>query len=574
MPLNNTDAYKISHEKFMHGGTEMIYSNFTPRSPSHAPVLSQFFDGRVVLFGLQHFILTFLIKEWNEEFFDKPKEDVLAKFKRRLDAYLGPDAVSFEHFEELHDLGYLPLEIKALPEGSKVPIGVPMFTIHNTDDRFAWLTNYLETVISCEIWKPCTSATIADQYRLIMEHWATKTGCTFDHIPFQCHDFSFRGMSGRHDAALSGAAHLLSFAGTDTIPAIDLLEDSYFADVEKELVGASVPASEHSVTSLGSSIDGEFDTIKRWITEDYPTGIVSVVSDTYDFWKVLTEYLPKLKDDILARKPNALGMSKVVIRPDSGDPEEIICGTVKYHFKDEEEALGFFEDQHYTEAKEDCEGSYNVGSEEYSDECTINGEYYIVTTPFEYDRHDKEFYYISHYSSEGGIPVATKIEVSPDRVGALSLLWKEFGGTINEAGYKELDPHIGLIYGDSITMERANSILANMERQGFAASNVVFGIGSFTYQYVTRDTFGFAMKATAAMVDGKPKELFKDPVTDDGTKKSAKGFLSVRMNDDGVYQLYDQVPYGTPTHMNTVFLNGVMVTSNSFSGVKKVMRGL
>ncbi len=567
MPLTNTDYYKLSHDRFMNKGTTLIYSNFTPRTAKYAPVLSQFYDNKVVFFGLQHFILDYLIGEWNSKFFNQKKEDVIKSFKRRVETSLGPNSVNIQHFEDLHDLGYLPIQIWALPEGSKVPIGVPVLTIENTNPCFAWLTNYLETVISCELWKPITTATIASQYRKIMEHYADKTGCTYDHIPFQCHDFSFRGMSGRHDAALSGAGHLLSFAGTDTIPAIDLLEDSYYADADEELIGASVPASEHSVTSLGTSIDGEYETIKRWITEDYPSGIVSVVSDTYDFWKVLTKFLPKLKDDIMARD------GKVVIRPDSGDPEEIICGTVRHHFKDEEEALGFFEDKHYEEASTDCEGSYNWGCDEYATECTINGEYYVVTTPFEYNRHDKKYYYVDNYTSTSGISTATKIEVASDRVGALRLLWKEFGGTINEAGYKVLDEHIGLIYGDSITMERADSILANMERQGFAASNIVFGIGSFTYQYLTRDTFGFAMKATAAIVRGKVQEIFKDPITDDGTKKSARGFLSVGQDSFGEYSLIDQVPQGTKTAMRTVFTHSKLTERTNLSEVRETLEG-
>ena len=149
--LTATDSYKLSHRGFMPENTEYIYSNMTPRSTKYFPVPEPYFDGKAVFFGLQFFIKEFLIEEWNREFFFKPKSEVIARFKRRTDTYLGKDSVSMDHFEELHDLGYLPISIKALPEGAAVPMKVPFFTIINTNTHFAWLTNYLETVVSCEI---------------------------------------------------------------------------------------------------------------------------------------------------------------------------------------------------------------------------------------------------------------------------------------------------------------------------------------------------------------------------------------------------------------------------------------
>lgn len=460
-PLTQADFYKLSHKKFMHSKTEFVYANLTPRSGKYAKWADD--DKKVVFFGLQYFIKDFLIEEFNKEFFEKPKCEVISKFKRRCDLALGKDAISMDHFEKLHDIGYLPIAIKALKEGSKVNIKVPVLTIYNTHPDFAWLVTYLETVLSCELWQPITSATSAYQYKKLCDKFADMTVGNRDHVMFQCHDFSARGMAGRHAGAISGAGHLLSFNGTDTVSAIDLLEDYYSANAENEFIAASVPASEHSVTSLGSSVDGEFETIKRWITKDYPTGIVSVVSDTYDFWNVLTNYLPLLKGEILSRKPNDLGLSKVVVRPDSGDPADIICGTVD---------------------------EFGKG-------------------------------------------------VSPEQKGSIELLWDVFGGTINSKGYKELDSHIGLIYGDSITLERAKDIFERLEKKGFASSNVVFGVGSFTYQMVSRDTLGMAVKATYAVVDGEGKELFKDPITDNGTKKSARGLLRVEKDGDN-YVLHDK----------------------------------
>lgn len=450
-PMNLIDGYKADHRRQYPEGTEFVYSNFTPRQ-SRVPGVD-----KVVFFGLQYFIKEYLIERWNEGFFKRPKDEVLKSYKRRMDNYLGPDAISCEHVAELHDLGYLPIKIKALPEGTLVPVGIPVLTIVNTIANFSWLTNYLETLMSNILWKPITSATTAFQYRKKFEEFAEKTGYDKLFIPWQGHDFSFRGMSGNEDALMSGAAHLLSFTGTDTIPAIDFLEMYYNADSDKELIGGSVPATEHSVMSMGEK-ESEINTFKRFITKLYPTGIVSIVSDTWDFWKVMTEYLPILKEDILARD------GRLVIRPDSGDPVKIICG-------DNETAPSFL-----TEAQ-------------------IKGAY--------------------------------------------ELLWDTFGGTINDKGYKVLDPHVCLIYGDSITLERQDSILNLLEKKGFAFSNGVLGIGSFTYEYVTRDTFGFAMKATWGQVNGKAKDIFKNPKTDTGFKKSAKGLLSV-YSDKGILKLKDQ----------------------------------
>lgn len=453
-PLTAIDFYKTDHRRQYPEGTSEVYANFTPRSGRLANVLKDSFDNKVVTFGLQYFIKDFLIDSWNEEFFKKDKAKVVAAYKRRMDFALGKDSIDVSHIEALHDLGYLPLKVKALPEGTRVPIGVPVLTIVNTHPDFFWLTNYIESVISCYLWKPMTSATVAFEYKKLLTNYAIKTGAPLDFVQFQAHDFSFRGMSSAQDSAVSGIAHLTSFWGTDSVPGIDLAEDYYGADAEKELIGCSVPATEHSVMCMGMQ-DGELQTFRRLINDLYPAGIVSIVSDTWDFWQVVTEYTVALKEEILRRD------GKVVIRPDSGDPVKIVAG-------DDDAPIG-----------------------------------------------------------------------SPEHKGAIECLWDVFGGTITEKGYKMLDSHIGLIYGDSITLERAQAILQKLEEKGFCSANVVFGVGSFTYQYATRDNFGFAMKATSGVVNGERRDIFKDPKTDSGTKKSAKGLLRVE-NENGKLVLHDQ----------------------------------
>lgn len=516
-PSTNIDFYKADHKSQYPENTELVYSNFTPRSDRLAPVLSQFWDGKIVWFGMQYFMADYLIGEWNEEFFTRDKESVCNYFKRRMDNALGPDAVSSKELEDLHDLGYLPIEIKSLPEGSRVNMKVPVFTIRNTLPEFFWLTNYLETVMSCDLWKPTTTATIAYEYRKILEHYAEETGADKEGIGIQAHDFSMRGMSGRKDAAISGMGHLLSFVGTDSVPAIDACEYYYLANSDKELIGCSVPATEHSVMCMGTK-DGEIETFRRLITETYPEGIVSIVSDTWDFWKVVTEYTVELKDDIVNRKPNPLGLNKVVLRPDSGDPVDILCGL---------------------------------------DDCSYRRTKDGVAYPLE---------------AWNGGDLVGGYDPIPEHIikGAVECLWDVFGGTTTEKGYKVLDEHIGLIYGDSITLQRANEILARLQRKGFASSNVVFGVGSYTYQYLTRDTFGFAMKATYGEVNGEGREIFKDPVTDKGTKKSAKGLLRVE-KEDGEFVLYDQQTWEQESQgeLKTVFLNGKMTSVESLSGIRE-----
>jgi len=173
--LNSTDFYKTSHGAMMEDGTNLIYSNFTPRSSRLAQVIRDQYDDCIVWFGLQGFLKEVFMKEWRNDFFGAPKEYAVERYKRRMDTSLGPGKVTVEHIEALHDLGYLPLVIKSLPEGARVPIKVPAFTIYNTNPDFPWLTNYVETLLSCELWKPSTTATIAFEYKKLLMEYAVKT---------------------------------------------------------------------------------------------------------------------------------------------------------------------------------------------------------------------------------------------------------------------------------------------------------------------------------------------------------------------------------------------------------------
>ena len=495
-----TDSYKLNHRRMYSDGTEKVYSNLTPRSDKiYKRNCTQFYNGQLVFVGAQGAVQE--IKDmWESTFFSQPKEKVLKRYKNRLDSHLGPDSVDISCFESLHDLGYLPLEFKALKEGSLVPMGIPVMTVTNTIPEFFWLVNYLETVISNLVWKTSTNATIAYEYKQICKHFAQITGTDDFSVSIQCHGFEQRGMSGPEDAARSGFAHLTSFIGTDTLPAMDYAEDYYDAE---GLIAISVPATEHAVATnnilnienslnhdMASRLEAEQIFMEDLITRKFPTGIVSYVADSFDFWSVVTEILPNLKEIILSRESNGVAPGKLVIRPDSGDPVKVVCG----------------------------DPDAEMGSAEHK--------------------------------------------------GAIECLWETFGGTLTDKGYKLLDSHIGLIYGDSITTKRALEILTRLEQKGFASGNVVFGVGSYTYQCNTRDTFGFAVKATYSIVNGTQVNIYKDPKTD-SKKKSAKGLLKVEKVGDTLV-LKDQVSKQEEKtgELQTIFKDGQIFNRTTLDEIR------
>lgn len=494
-PLFAIDGYKLSHRPQYPVGTSKVYGNFTPRSNkyAHAPYFKGITGGTPLVWaGMQTFIAEWFLNRFKVGFFDKPVDEVVGKFQKSVNAYLGTE-YDVSVFEALHAVGYMPVRIKSIPEGTAVDIKTPVFTIINTIEEFFWLPNFLETLFSAELWPVSTSATTAFNYRLQSEFWAAMTCADNSHVQFQCHDFAARGNMGMEANSLTGIGHLMVFSGTDSVYARERFNLDY--PMSSGHFGWSVPATEHSVMCMGTQ-EAEQDTYDR-LLELYPVGIVSVVSDTWDFFSVLTNILPALKHKIMARK------GKLVIRPDSGDPTDIICGR---QYKDYSNA------QHLGEVQTHL--MRNVGSVGF-----FRGEYYTF----------------DHANEE--MVVVPEVEIK----GAIQLLWETFGGTINQKGFRVLDEHIGLIYGDSITLERQLEIFERLADKDFASSNVVLGIGSYAYQYVTRDTFGFAMKATWGVVDGVERAIFKDPATDDGTKKSARGLIRHFKDENGNWKFEDSV---------------------------------
>lgn len=534
--LAQTDFYKYAHPNLAIDGVDRMYGNYTSRNGRLSNVPN---NEEVVFVGLQYFIKDVLLDEWNSTFFNVPKDVAIGSMKRIAEYCLGQPMYDTKPFENLHDLGYLPLKIKALPEGVSVPYGVPPVTFVNTVDGFDWLEGFLETVFSTENWPIQTSATTAKAYLKRTIEAFDSAGLSHDLVPFMCHDFSLRGCFGRHAGAMSGFGHLTSFAGTDTIPAILFAEKYYNANMETELVGASVNATEHSISTTAimtmveeqgiSKLEAEVKFVQH-LMKKAPTGILSHVSDSFDFWAFVTEGLPLLKEEILARD------GKLVIRPDSGDPVDILCGK-----------------------------QVAVSVKSLSDISP-----YDIPKGLVYVENKDYYCYVTR-----GSAIDTYMEVSVDKVvpksevkGLVQLLGEMFGTTESPTGLKLLNDKIGAIYGDSITLERQDQIIKRLEEKGYAGM-VVLGIGSYSYQYVTRDTHGSAVKSTWALKDGKPVDVCKDPKTD-SKKKSLKGLIRVEL-EDGKYVAYDQQ---TPEQesqgeLNTVFLNGKILYETSLAEIRE-----
>lgn len=488
-PLYQADGYKIGHKAMLAPNTSREYWTWIPRNlkfmhPSIKKIMS----------AGQQLVVRYVHSAFQEEFFDQPVE-VALRFGRDMCKYLGMDYDN-DHFLQLHNLGYLPIKVKALPEGLITNQNIPHMTGINTKDGYAWLGLYLETLISKLAWQMPTAATIGYQFKKNSIEWVTKTDK--DNLwltDFMNHDFHSRGGNPFSSIAV-GLGHALSNKGSDTLDVIPA--SRYYYDFDEEEVPIfSVNASEHSVTCTGifyyqkllkdgklneeikryysfdapceGSVDepdylaiSEWLNLKDWLGR-FPKGILSYVCDTFNTWKLITYVLPRLKEEIMTRE------GKLVIRPDTGDPVDIICGE----------------------------------------------------------------------ASHPGLVFTMELktwQTHPAYFGVVELLWEIFGGTTNAQGYKVLDGHIGAIYGDSINLERQEQIYTRLADNGFASTNIVLGVGSYTYIMLTRDSAGWAAKGAwfETLEEGERTafNIYKDPATGDGTKKSLRGFIAVHQDGE------------------------------------------
>lgn len=481
------DGYKHVHaEQFPKGLTKLV-SYVTPRM---SRLKSQDY---MILFGLQGFLKTYLIDYFNDNFFNCPKDYVISEYIKVMDIMLGKGNYGVEKIEKLHELGYLPLEFRALPEGTKVPMHVPCIEISNTHPDFAWIVQWVESLLSSEIWKTCIHANVGYSYRKIVDKYYDLT--VDDSFPHSkaISDFGFRGMSCLQEAMKASSAWLLSFSGTATIPAISYLEQNYNCDNNKEIFATNAISTEHAVMASNYSVDGDETTfIKRLLTEIYPNANFSMVSDTYDLFNLIDNLLPQCRDEIMKHN------GKLFIRPDSGNIVEIAVETVEH-------------------------------------------------------------------------------------------LYRLFPGENNSKGYKTLDNHIGCVYGDGVTQERAKKIYQILLDKGFASNCIVFGAGSFSFNGLeedgklvpyTRDTFSVAIKATYGVVNGKDIFIFKNPKTDkgygNGFKKSQKGLCHVHLNSKKELTYKDEYTLGNIPDDNllqTIFKDGKFLKEHTLKEIRKVLYG-
>lgn len=316
-PLLCLDFYKTVHaEQYPAGLTKMV-SYYTPRMSRLADT------DKVAMFGLQAFIKEYLIDAFNENFFNRPLDDVLREYGRVLNCTMGTDGIGEKRIRQLHTLGYLPLQIRAIPEGVRTNIHVPQIEITNTHPKFVWLVNTIETMLSCSMWHTQVSAEVGYRYRQIVDEYAAIT-CDDSVVRAKLlGDFSMRGQESVESATKSSAAFCLSFLNTATVPAILWLEENYACRCENEPVAYGAISTEHSVMCSNYAIDGDEKTqILRLLTEVYPHQNFSMVSDSYDYWNLVDNILPEIKSQVLEHD------GCLAIRGDSGDPVKVVTETV------------------------------------------------------------------------------------------------------------------------------------------------------------------------------------------------------------------------------------------------------
>lgn len=448
----NADSYKASHFLQYPAGTTQVSSYIEARSGRY---------DSSVFFGLQMFIKEYLLKPITSDDVDE------AKFI--MEAHGVPfNEAGWRYIVEEYD-GYLPLEIKAVPEGSRIPIRNALVQVVNTDPKCAWLTSYIETALLRAIWYPTTVATVSATCRTIIGKYLEETADSTDGLDFKLHDFGARGASSEETAAIGGAAHLVSFMGSDTLSGVVAARRYYNA----EMAGFSIPAAEHStITSWGR--ENEAKAYKNMLDQfSGPDKLVAVVSDSYDLWNAIDN----IWGDELKSQVESSG-GTLVVRPDSGEPVSVVAETIER-------------------------------------------------------------------------------------------LMMKFGYSVNEEGYRILPDCIRVIQGDGITESTIEAILENMKSRRQSADNVAFGMGGALLQRVDRDTMNFAMKASAAKVDGLWRDVYKDPVTDSG-KRSKKGLLAVVKDTNGNYNTIREQDLGERENLlSTVYRNGELIKEFSFDDIRK-----
>lgn len=507
-----TDSYKMTHHLLLPDGLEEAYAYLESRG-GEMPYS--------VLFALQYYIKRYLAGvRVTQEKIDEARQKNIEHFG--FDCF---NSEMWDHILKVHG-GKLPLEIKAVPEGTPVAVKNVLMTIRNTDKKCAPLTNITETLL-LKLWAPNTVAAYARIVRtLIMKYHQLSSDAPQYLINFMHHDFGYRGVSSEETARILGAAALSSgFVGTDTIGALVFAEDYY----DEKCAGFSVIASEHSVhCSFGprsheiESYRNAINKVKEKLADVNPASgviILSLVSDTYNIYNVVKRILPQLKDEFIGWTNNHGIPIKIVVRPDSGDPAMVLFG-------------------------------HNHSGEIPYSEKTLN---MIEAIAKDMDISDAE---------------AAKLV----NKGVVQILFDEFGYTTNSKGFKVLHPQIGVLQGDGVSLKMMARMYKIMINQKLDIMNVVFGSGGKYLQAHDRDEQKYATKVIHVIIDGNGIPVQKNPITDLG-KKSKKGYLklvktgptwkdyvTLQQDDEGFEEAEDV--------LITVFKNGEMLVEYNFSDIR------
>ena len=586
--LLRNDFYKATHLMQFRPEIATLTSYLTPRGSRLSTT------NKMVWFGIQGFIQKYLIEDFRDNFFNKPFDEIENEFHECLGRGLGYSRERVDEtlvkIRELYNLGYLPVEINAFPEGTLVPMGVPALEIKTTVPGFAWTGQALESLLSCSIWHPCVSATVAYEYAQVAKRAYDAT--VDDNISWKtamC-DFSLRGQESHESAVASSAAWLTCFYNSSTVDAREYIKHNYWDDavcdknhvlLYDNLKIGGLTSTEHSVmTSDYALIGDERETYRRLLTEVYPDVSFAAVCDSYDFWNVLTNILPSLREEIEAHE-GFLG-----VRHDSAEPVKALCGLPI--FEAHQVVFNEFEPHDHVENEISdtmIDSLYEFINDSRPEEFCKDIESYVrVIYKTNLGTYDKVYRITPNWTNERGAYTSDKYyfiedygvkyvrETTWQDKGMVETLYELFGGTTNSKGYKVMNPKLKAVYGDSITIPRARAIYERLEEKGFAANNVSLGVGSFSMEAIeengelkpfTRDTFSIAIKATyGTTFDGKEIEIYKDP-KGFSQKKSLRGicvpYLNLENGEIEVAQgLNRETKYAYNTLFKTYFRNSML----------------
>ena len=582
-----TDFYKLTHILQYRPELRELTSYLTPRGSRLKGV------DKVVFFGLSAYVHSYVVENFNKNFFNRPWWESCNEVKEVLKEGLGySDEMidkTLDNLHALHELGYLPVEINAVAEGTLVPMGVPCVEIKSTNPDFFWVGQALEASLSAAIWHPMVSATIAREYRKIARGaFSATVENGIDERTAMC-DFSMRGQESNESAVNASVAWLTSMWNSSTVAARKHIKDVY-GKCDGNVRGLT--STEHSVMTSHACLDGgdEIPTFK-YLFDLYKNVSFAAVCDSYDFWNVLTNILPNnFMKEIDERGKRGVFIG---VRHDSAEPVDALCGTVPVINENSNVKINELPDTliegetmyciniPVDDAERLNKTMSKAGIFDYNGQVYQIMHFYGERPLFQFSARDADGRTLKTWATdENNNPIGWAIVRNLNRPrtwkekGMVETMYEIFGGTVNSKGYKVLNPGIKAVYGDSITITRAKKIYERLAAKGFAANNVSLGVGSFSFQALenedgtlspfTRDTFSVAIKCThSKYVDEygtvSERHVFKDPKNFSG-KKSQKGLCRIFFNENGELtyedELYERHLVGKNSALVTYFKDG------------------